>query len=134
MVKAAKTTKPKRPMGRPPLDPGDLRTERIAIRLHPDLYEEVGKAARDAGTNKSLWVEGAVINAINALLMSRGKRPVDRIGKYLSDEALDELQQQAASDAAAAAHYAAFRPALQPSPVPGGLPSWTPPAAPNRKK
>lgn len=131
MVKAAKTIKEKARMGRPPLDPGDLRTERIAMRLHADLADEVGKAAREAGTNKSLWVERVLINAINALLLSRGERPVDAIGKYLSDEALERMHM--ASDATGAAQFASLRdpfsfrpPVLQPAPVADALPRWTP--------
>jgi hypothetical protein len=133
MVKAAKTTKPKARMGRPPLDPSEHRTERIAMRLHPDLAHEVGRAAREAGTNKSLWVEKVVINAINALLRGRGERPVDAIGKYLTDEMLERMQM---SVGVTGNQFAALRgpftyrmPMLGPPPAAG----WTPPP-PIRKK
>ena len=78
-------------MGRPPLDPSDLRTERIAIRLHPDLYGEVSKGARAAGTNKSLYIERIVINYINSELAQTGERPLDNIGKYYDDSELERM-------------------------------------------
>ena len=97
MVKAAKTPKPKKPMGRPPLDPSELRTERIAIRLHPDLYGEIGKFARIAGMNKSLFIERVVINYLNGELEQTGDRPLDNIGKYFTDDEIERMHHAVAT-------------------------------------
>jgi hypothetical protein len=96
MVKVAKTTKAtktKRPMGRPPIDPADLRTERTAMRIHPDLYSELKRAAREAGMNRSLFVERLVINWINMRLEARGEVPLDTIGRRYTDDELERLYQ-----------------------------------------
>jgi hypothetical protein len=54
MVKGAKTAKR---MGRPPKDIGDLRTERIAMRAHPDLLSHLNDLARRAGIVRSVYGE-----------------------------------------------------------------------------
>lgn len=137
MVKAAKTTKPgRKKTGRPPSPPEDLRTERTAMRMHPNLLYELNVATREAGLNRSLFIESVLIAHINARIAARGGRLLDAIGKYLSDEEMEHV----ASDAAAAAHYASLgAPVLQRSPVVGGLPRWKPTAPtlampPHRKK
>jgi hypothetical protein len=89
----AKTTK--RPPGRPPADPGDLRTERMALRLHPDLMYELGVATREAGTNKSLFIERLLINHLNDRLVRRAATPLDVIGRYVKDEELEKMYEAA---------------------------------------
>jgi hypothetical protein len=134
-----KQTKPRKKTGRPPTPVADLRSERTAMRMHPNMLHELNAAARAAGKNRSLFIEWVLIGWLNSRLLSRGERPLDAIGKYVSDEELARIN--AASDAAHAAQYVQRTmdyggpPVLQPSPVPGGLPRWAPPApAPKKKK
>jgi hypothetical protein len=131
MVKAVRMRKK---TGRPPGDPDDVRSERTAMRMHPNLLRELNVAAREAGKNRSLFTESILIGWINARLMARGERPLDAIGKYVSDEEMERLN--AMSDAASAAQYAQRTmdyggpPLLAPSPVHGGMPRWSPPPPP----
>jgi hypothetical protein len=78
---------PARPMPRPfrvgggPLqDPADLRSERYAMRLHPDLRDEMTRLARMEGWKLSQWIEKALVDATN---VANGKAVVDRIGRYI---------------------------------------------------
>jgi hypothetical protein len=79
---------PARPMPRPfrvgggPLqDPNDLRSERYAMRLHPDLRDEMTRLARMEGWKLSQWIEKSLVDATNA---ANGRVVVDRIGRYLA--------------------------------------------------
>jgi hypothetical protein len=137
MVKVAKTAKKK--TGRPAADPAEIRSERTALRMHPDLQTELSVAAREKGITRSLLIEQILLAAINQRLWQRGERMLDGIGKYLSDAEMERAH--AAVDAS---HQADFRqrtmdygapPVLRQSPVPGGLPRWAPgPAQTPRKK
>jgi hypothetical protein len=60
VVKAAKTKK--RKGGRPFGDPEDKRTERIAIRAHPDLVAELSVVARAQGFVRSVLIERTLID------------------------------------------------------------------------
>jgi hypothetical protein len=132
MVKVAKTAKKK--TGRPAADPAEIRSERTALRMHPDLQTELSLAAREKGITRSLLIEQILLAAINQRLMSRRQRLLDGIGKYLSDDEMERVT----SEAAQAAQYADMSyapPVLRPSPVAGGLPRWTPgPGQAPRKK
>ena len=86
MVKAAKTKK--HPGGRPKIDPADLRTERLAVRLHPDLTTEVNRACRLMGMNRSIFFERLLIDWVNARAEVMRIRPLDLIGRYMTDEDL----------------------------------------------
>jgi hypothetical protein len=136
MVTKPKTAKKK--LGRPGADPDDVRSERTAMRMHPDLQYELSAAAREAGMTRSLFIERILLAHINQRLNNRGERMLDGIGKYLSDAEMERMH--AATDAAHAAAYAARTleygapPVLRPSTVPGGLPRWVPPPAPAPKK
>jgi hypothetical protein len=79
MVKAAKTAKR---MGRPPKDVGDLRTERIAMRAHPDLLSHLNDLARRAGIVRSVYIERILIGYVNDLY---GEEVLDAIGKEIPD-------------------------------------------------
>jgi hypothetical protein len=135
MVTKAKT---KKKTGRPASDPADVRSERTALRMHPDLQHELSAAARERGITRSLLIEQILLGAINARLASRGERMLDGIGKYLSDDEMERMH--AAADASHAAAFAqrardyGAPPVLRPSAVPGGLPRWTPPASGSSRK
>jgi hypothetical protein len=75
------TVKPKlrRPRGRPPSDPDDLRTERLAIRVHPDLVTELNALARIEGVSRSVMVERLLIRLVND---HHRATIVDAIGRY----------------------------------------------------
>lgn len=84
MVKTSLPKKKKRAGGRPSGDPRDLRTERVAIRLHPDLTAEVNKACRAVGVNRSIFIERLLIEWLYAHSAEIPFTPVDAIGRYIS--------------------------------------------------
>jgi len=138
MVKQAKTPRILKKTGRPAARPEDVRSERTALRIHPDLQHELKVAARDRGMTRSLYCEQILLAAVNQRLWQRGERMLDGIGKYMSDEEMDRAH--ASVDAS---HQADYRqrtmeygapPVLRQGPT-GGMPRWMPPAAaPTRKK
>jgi hypothetical protein len=69
--------------GRPPFDPLDVRTDRLGFRCHPDLRVEVERAARDDGMRISMWMERALIQAVND---RRGHKVLDLIGRRIADQ------------------------------------------------
>ena len=73
------TTKAKKPPGRPPKDPGDIRSISFSLRLHPDLYSEISRLARLSGLPLSLYVEKATIAKVHGDV---GKEILDAIGRY----------------------------------------------------
>jgi hypothetical protein len=77
-VKSAKTRK--RKGGRPLGDPEDKRTERIAIRAHPDLVDELSVVARAQGFVRSVLIERTLIDVVNRY---HGRPVVDAIGRHI---------------------------------------------------
>jgi hypothetical protein len=75
MVKAAKTAKR---MGRPPKDAGDLRTERIAMRAHPDLIRHLNDLSRREGLVRSVYIERILVAYVNYV---SGDEILDSIGR-----------------------------------------------------
>jgi hypothetical protein len=69
-----------KPRGRPPGDPDDLRTERLAIRMHPDLVFELNVLARLEGVTRSVLVERLLIRLVND---HYHRTIVDQVGRYL---------------------------------------------------
>ncbi|MBN9007554.1 MAG: hypothetical protein J0H40_19325 [Rhizobiales bacterium] len=84
MVKKA-TRKPRENVGgRPRQDPATLRTERLVIRVHPDLMGELTRLAGDNGITRSLLVERSMI----ALVNQQAVEPIlDHGGRRLVTEA-----------------------------------------------
>lgn len=72
----------KKTRGRPPGDPQDIRTERIAIRVHPDLLFELNVLARYEGVTRSVLIERLLIRLVNDHF---GRTVVDRVGRYLNE-------------------------------------------------
>jgi predicted HicB family RNase H-like nuclease len=69
----------KRPCGRPPINPRDLKSATIAWRIHPDLNSELNKIARLEGISKSTLINHRLIRLIN----ERSNRTlVDNIGRH----------------------------------------------------
>lgn len=69
----------KKPAGRPPIDPENLRTVRFSFRLHPDLYSEMQRQAFVKGQHLSIYVERAVIDAVHRDV---GEQILTPIGRY----------------------------------------------------
>jgi hypothetical protein len=96
MVKAQKTSKKRPPpqrmhapvaskLGRPYGDPDDLRSERLTLRIHPDLMSVLVQRAREAGLTRSLYVERILIEHTNRVEGAS----LDMIGRWQHDPAVD---------------------------------------------
>lgn len=68
----------KRKPGKPPR-PGEVRTEKLVMRVHPDLMEILTERARERGITRSAYVEQLLVGWVR--LDPRNRR-VDLIGKY----------------------------------------------------
>ena len=80
MVKKPTTTATKaKKIGRPKIDPADLRSVRFSFRMHPDLFEEIRRLARIAGQPLSVYVERGAIERVHKDV---GKEILDSIGRY----------------------------------------------------
>ena len=89
MVKDSKTRKPRPPInadgsprrkpGKPPR-PGDVRTDRLVMRVHHDLLELLTERARERGITRSNYVEQLLVGWVR---LDPRNRQVDLIGKYL---------------------------------------------------
>ena len=66
-------------MGRPLIDPADLRSERFGFRLHPDLFAEASRLSRLEGLRLSIFCERALIAYVNQKV---GSDILDAIGRY----------------------------------------------------
>jgi hypothetical protein len=75
-----KDSKTRKKAGRPPGDPADLRTERIALRVHANLLEEIDFLAREAGFVRSVMIERILIAYVNH---ANGVDLLDAIGRLL---------------------------------------------------
>ncbi len=69
-----------KPRGRPPGDPDDVRTERIAIRVHPNLLFELNVISRVEGVTRSVLVERMLIRLVND---HHRRTLMDSIGRYV---------------------------------------------------
>jgi hypothetical protein len=72
---------PKRKPGKPPR-PGEVRTEKLVMRVHPDLMALLTERAREKGETRSAYVEKLLVGWVR--LDPRNRR-VDMIGKYVED-------------------------------------------------
>src|ERR1700688_139101 len=81
MVKEASTKKRKRG---PDPRPEEVRTERLTLRVHPDLMEILTARARERGVSRSQYIEKLLIGWTNA---DPRNVKVDSIGKIISDAA-----------------------------------------------
>jgi hypothetical protein len=70
--------------GRPPLDPADVRSERIGVRIHPDLRGEMNRLARIDGLRLSMFIERSLIKVVNE---RSGAEVLDLIGRYKGGKA-----------------------------------------------
>jgi hypothetical protein len=69
--------------GRPPAAEGDVRSARLAQRVHPDLLEVYDQRAREYGLTRSQLIERVLVEHANAIEGAQ----LDPIGKWLTGEA-----------------------------------------------
>jgi len=86
LVKKPKTEK--RKGGRPFGVPEDRRTERLAIRCHPDLVAELTVVAREEGYVRSVLIERVLIAYVNHF---RNGPMLDAIGRYTQSTATSQF-------------------------------------------
>ena len=70
------------PRGKPgkPPRPGEVRSDRLIMRMHPDLLGILSERAREKGLTRSQYVEQILIGWVR--LDPRNRR-IDMIGKYV---------------------------------------------------
>jgi hypothetical protein len=66
--------------GRPRRDPETLRTDRLVIRIHPDLMSHLSELAKKNGLTRSMLVERALVSFVN---LSTGQAILDSMGREL---------------------------------------------------
>lgn len=81
MVKKANPSK--NPGGRPARDPDTLRTERLVVRIHPDLMRTLTEMSAENGITRSLLVERCLVEFVN---LSKGRAVLDFMGRELKGE------------------------------------------------
>jgi len=82
MVSKRKTAEESSQGGRPRSDPADLRSDRLVVRIHPDLMSELQEAAREQGISRSLFTERVLLTFLNSRHADGHPRRLDRIGRY----------------------------------------------------
>jgi hypothetical protein len=81
MVKKATAKKAEKNLGgRPRRDPATLRTERLVLRIHPDLMYCLTELAKENGLTRSMLVERAMVTFVN---LSAGEPILDTMGRRL---------------------------------------------------
>jgi hypothetical protein len=65
--------------GRPPINPDDVKSGVIELRIHKDLNSELAKLARLEGVSQSALLNRLVIESVNA---HRGRIVLDKIGRH----------------------------------------------------
>lgn len=83
MVKKKTPNPSKNIGGRPKRDPNTLRTERLVVRIHPDLMEHLTEMSQENGITRSLLVERCLVQFIN---LSKGEPILDYMGRELTEE------------------------------------------------
>src|ERR1700681_4607533 len=91
----SKPSPAKKTAGRRPGPPEDVRTERLVVRMHPDLVESLTERAKVYGVSRSQYVERILIGYLN---MQEGQKPLDGIGRYLKSPAAIEAMKTGPGD------------------------------------
>jgi hypothetical protein len=95
MVSKSSPPKPKKTAGRRPGPPEDVRTERLVVRMHPDLVSSLTERAKVYGVSRSSMVERILIGYLN---MQQGQHPLDLTGRFLKSQAAIEAMKTAPGD------------------------------------
>jgi hypothetical protein len=89
----------KKTAGRRPGNPEDVRTERLVVRMHPDMFESLTDRAKVYGVSRSQYVERILIGYLNA---QEGQRTLDLTGRFVRDEATRKAMMTSPADTWAA--------------------------------
>lgn len=81
--KATKRAQEKNLGGRPRRDPNTLRTDRLVIRVHPDLMTWLGRLSAENGITRSMLVERTLVSFVN---LSQPQPILDYMGRELKSE------------------------------------------------
>jgi len=95
---------PKR-RGRRAGDPNAMRSERLVLRVHPDLITALNKAADEAGLSRSTFVERCLISWLNG----DPRNHLDHVGRSVPPEALDKENSPLGSMASFEKRWQKFR-------------------------
>lgn len=71
----------KKKLGRPFADPADVRTLRLAQRVHPHLMSVLDQRSREYGLTRSQFIERIIIDYLNA----HEHAQLDLIGRWVPD-------------------------------------------------
>lgn len=74
---------PRAKVGRPFASEGDVRSDRLTQRVHPDLIEVYDERARQYGLTRSQLIERVLIDHANLIEGAQ----LDNIGRWISGEA-----------------------------------------------
>jgi hypothetical protein len=69
--------------GRPSRDPDSLRTERLVVRIHPDLMRWLSQISSENGITRSLLVERTLVSFVN---LSQQREVLDHMGREFQGE------------------------------------------------
>lgn len=99
MVKKPSPDRPKGKAGRKPGPPEHVRSERLVVRMHPDLFGVLTERAATYGMDRSTYVERILITYVNA---QENQRTIDFTGRFAVDEATIKVMKTNPADAWAA--------------------------------
>jgi hypothetical protein len=100
MVKEKAIPRPgKKTAGRRPGPPEDVRTERLVVRMHPDMFSVLTEKAKFYGVSRSQYVERILIGYLN---MQADIKPLDNMGRHIKDPGLAKTAQMGPGEAWAA--------------------------------
>ena len=85
--------------GRKAGNPADVRSERIVMRVHPDLVDALTERGKVYGVSRSQFIERILISYLN---LQADQRPLDFTGRYVRTTAQAKLMKQKPGDAWAA--------------------------------
>jgi hypothetical protein len=89
----------KKTAGRRPGPPEDVRTERLVVRMHPDMFTSLTDRAKVYGVSRSTYVERILIGYMNA---QEGQKTLDLTGRFVRDEATRKAMMTSPADTWAA--------------------------------
>lgn len=100
MVKEKAVPRPgKKTAGRRPGPPEDVRTDRLVVRMHPDMFGVLTEKAKFYGVSRSQYVERILIGYLN---MQADLTPLDGMGRFIKDPVAAKVAQAGPAEAWAA--------------------------------
>lgn len=104
MANDRSTTEPKR-RGRRAGDPAAMRSERLVLRVHPDLIDALNRGADEAGLSRSTYIERCLI----AWLNEDPRNHLNHIGRSVPPETLNKKDSPLGSMASFEKRWQNFR-------------------------